>query len=111
MAGEGGRKSAMRSKSPSARAPSPLLRNGLTGKGERRKAIPLEGLARLSTDVFLENSPVGHPSASEPKPFHGVVICITGFSRGLHLRSHAFASLWFCKDGCLECDIQPCLLA
>ncbi|KAG0592242.1 hypothetical protein KC19_1G236400 [Ceratodon purpureus] len=68
----------MRSKSPSARAPSPSLRNGIPGKG--RKPIPLEGLARLSTDVFSENH-IANLSISEPRPFQGVVICVTGFSR------------------------------
>lgn len=70
----------MRSKSPGARVPSPSLRNGGAGKGVR-KAVPLEGLARLSTDVFSEN-PIANLSISEPPPFHGVVVCVTGFSRG-----------------------------
>jgi hypothetical protein len=71
----------MRSKSPGARAPSPSLRNGGAGKGPGRKAVPLEGLARLSTDVFSEN-PIANLSIAETPPFHGVVICVTGFSRG-----------------------------
>lgn len=77
---------AMRSKSPSARAPSPSLRTtGVVPAGSKsRKPIPLEGLARLSTDVFSEN-PIAHLSLSESKPFLGVVICVTGFSRGMRL--------------------------
>ncbi|XP_073389217.1 uncharacterized protein [Physcomitrium patens] len=66
--------SAMKSKSPT-RGPSPSLRNGKVRK------FALEGLARLSTDVFSENG-LAHMSISEPiKPFAGVVICVTGFSR------------------------------
>lgn len=81
---------AMKSKSP---AVSPALRNGRKLLPElqqqqqqqpRRastKPIPLEGLARLSTDVYSEINPTDD-HLEEMLPFLGVVICVTGFSRG-----------------------------
>lgn len=40
------------------------------GAPSREHAAALEGLARLSTDVFSE------------KPFEGLIICVTGLSKG-----------------------------
>lgn len=55
----------MRSTSPS-HSPS----SSRYGAASREHAAVLEGLARLSTDVFSE------------KPFAGLVICVTGLSKG-----------------------------
>jgi len=55
----------MRSTSPS-HSPS----SSRYGAPSREHAAALEGLARLSTDVFSE------------KPFAGLVICVTGLSKG-----------------------------
>lgn len=62
----------MRSTSPSP-SPSPSLRDRTPTK---EQAIALEGLARLSTDVFTE------------KPFGGLVICVTGLSKGEDISNH-----------------------
>ena len=64
----------MRSTSPSP-SPSPSLRDRTPTK---EQAIALEGLARLSTDVFTE------------KPFGGLVICVTGLSKGEDISNHTF---------------------
>lgn len=66
----------MRSTSPSP-SPSPSLRDRTPTK---EQAIALEGLARLSTDVFTE------------KPFGGLVICVTGLSKGEDISNHALTS-------------------
>jgi hypothetical protein len=62
----------MRSKSPS-QSPSPPRRDRVVSKDH---AIALQGLARLSVDVFTEK-----------KPFAGLVICVTGLSRGDYIKN------------------------
>lgn len=94
--------SAMKSKSPT-RGPSPSLRNGKVRK------FALEGLARLSTDVFSENG-LAHMSISEPiKPFAGVVICVTGFSRGVCLCLALPGSDFFLRSSLhrVICQVPP----
>lgn len=51
-------------------SPSPSPSSSRAQPPSREHAAVLEGLARLSTDTFGE------------KPFAGLVICVTGLSKG-----------------------------
>ena len=54
-------------------SPTPSPSSSLNRPASREHAAVLEGLARLSTDVFSE------------KPFAGLEICVTGLSKGDNL--------------------------